>query len=234
MKCYKLNSQIGKIAPKKRRGVAEVISTLLLVVVTVAGAVILTSFLDETFVAGGLSVTSSTDTTIKTIKLIAYDTRDGEDLMGFDVDNHLDLELCRQFCDGSPSVPNTTPSSGGSEFLMIQIENLSVNPIFLRNLFLDNVNHPFDPNTSGEALDTTGTSGVNFPADGRFSILKVSDGSPTIQDGNQIEGGQSANLLIKLHSDSYDNIDLSKTMRVQLNIGENSLAEFLIETGDAR
>ena len=44
---------------QKRRGVSEVISTLLLVVVTVVGAVILTGFMDETFVSGASSVTSS-------------------------------------------------------------------------------------------------------------------------------------------------------------------------------
>ena len=45
-----------KLSMRKRRGVAEVISTLLLVVITVVGAVILTSFIDESFVSGSQSV----------------------------------------------------------------------------------------------------------------------------------------------------------------------------------
>ena len=82
MKQNNLKKSFEKLTPKKRRGVAEVISTLLLVVVAVVGAVILTGFLDETFVAGSLSVTSGTDTTQKTIRMTAYDTRNGDDLMG--------------------------------------------------------------------------------------------------------------------------------------------------------
>ena len=45
MNRYNLKSSIGKLTPQKRRGVAEVISTLLLVVITVVGAVILTTFI---------------------------------------------------------------------------------------------------------------------------------------------------------------------------------------------
>ena len=85
-----LKNQIEKLTTKKRSGVAEVISTLLLVVITVVGAVILTTFIDESFVAGSLAVSSGTDVTIKTIKLTAYDTRNGEDLMDaalYDIDN---------------------------------------------------------------------------------------------------------------------------------------------------
>ena len=201
---------------------------------------ILTSFIDETFVSGIQSVSQSTDSTIKTIKLRGYDTRDGFALMGYnssgaEVDNDIsDFELCRQTCDGSPSVANTTPLSGGSEFMVIQIENRAVNPIFLKNLYLDGVNHSWDPETNGQTLDTSGGSGSGeYPQDGRFSILSE-DVSDLVQQDNQITGGQTVNLLVKLHSDSNENIELSKTIRVQLNIGENSLSEFLIESGDAR
>jgi len=225
-------SNIWKFNNTKRRGVAEVISTLLLVVITVVGAVILTQFMDETFVSGSIGVSSSTDSTLKTVKLTAYDTRDGFRLMGYDdINNDPNLELCRDLCTGDDN-----PQSGGSEFLMIQIENKGIKPIFLKNLYLDNVNYPWDPATSGTPLDTSGTSaGGAFPDAKRFSILSEdSDGfvNPPQLD-NEIQGGQRVNLLIKLDTDN-PGIPTSKTMRVQLNIGANSLAEFLIESGDAR
>ena len=241
MKTNNLKSIFDMKEVKKRRGVAEVISTLLLVVITVVGAVILTGFIDESFVAGSLSVSSSTDSTIKTIKLRGYDTRDGMSLMGYDlagsdVNNNIsDFELCRSTCNGVPSIASQEPLSGGSEFLVIQIENRGVNSIYLKSLYLDGVNHPWDPITNGQTLDTSGdSSGGAFPSDGTFSILSenVND---LDQRNNEIIGGQTVNLLIKLHSDAtFENIELSKTIRVQLNIGENSLAEFLIESGDAR
>jgi len=226
-----------KPTPSKRRGVAEVISTLLLVVITVIGAVILTSFIDESFVAGSQSVISGKDTTIKTIKLVAYDTRDGTDLMGNTSldNNHLsNPKLCRASCNLDS---NTNPDNGGSEFLVIQIENRSVEPVFLKNLYLDNVNHEFDQLTVNVDLDgssLTSTGGV-YPEDGKFSILPEDMTVTPTQLDNQINGGSTVNILVKLDSDlATPDIELSKTMRVQLNIGDNSLAEFLIETGDTR
>ena len=229
-----LKSSIRKFTPQKRRAAAEVISSLLLVAITVVGAVILTSFLDETFVSGSLAVTSGTDITIKTVKLRAYDTRDGGGLMGYIIDNDhiVNLKLCRESCNGSP---NDIPINDGSEFLVIQFENRGINSIFLRNIYLDNVNHLWDPATINVGLDATAPlAGGVYPSDGTFSILS-NDIADLIQKGREIQGGQTVNVLIKLHSDlDTPDIELSKTMRVQLNIGQKSLAEFLIESGDAR
>ena len=93
-----------------------------------------------------------------------------------------------------------------------------------------------DSDTTSVALNTGApdSSGGAYPSDGQFSILS-NDPTDLIQGDSMIEGGQTVNLLIKLHSDlDTPDIELSKTMRVQLNIGESTLADFLIETGDAR
>ena len=234
-----LKSSIRKFTPQKRRAAAEVISSLLLVAITVVGAVILTSFLDETFISGSLAVTSGTDITIKTVKLRAYDTRDGGGLMGYNIDNDhvFNLKLCRVSCNPiNGGSTNDIPDNDGSEFLVIQFENRGINSIFLRNIYLDNVNHLWDPATINVGLDgaVSPLAGGVYPSDGTFSILS-NDISDLIQKGREIQGGQTVNVLIKLHSDlDTPDIELSKTMRVQLNIGQKSLAEFLIESGDAR
>jgi flagellin-like protein len=232
-------SQIGKLTPQKRRGVAEVISTLLLVAITVAGAVVLTSFIDESFVSGSLAVTSGTDTTIKTIRLLAYDTRNGDDLMDpiYNLDNTnppvVDSFLCRESC----TVSDTNPDNGGSDFMVIQIENRGINSIFMKDVSLDNVRHSWDADTIGVDVDGSFASpaGGSYPRDGTYSILP-GNGVDLAQTTREIPGGAAVNLLIKLHSNdaTIPDIQLSKTMRVQLNIGESSLADFLIETGDAR
>jgi len=229
-------SNIRKPTPQNRRGVAEVIGSLLLVVITVVGAVILTSFIDESFISGSQAVISGTDTTIKTIKLIAYDTRNGVDLMdpNYNLDNNnaaLPSVLCRVSCN---AFQNESPTTGGSDFMVIQIENRSVNSIFLNDIILEGVVHTFDADTSSVPLDTSApdSSGGDYPSDGQFSILS-NDPTNLVQGNKQIEGGKTANLLIKLDTVN-DDIQLSKTMRVQLNIGESSLASFLIETGDTR
>jgi len=223
---------LGKI--KSRRGVAEIISTLLLVVITVVGAIILTSFIDESFVSGSLSVSSGTDITIKKIKLWGYDTRNGDELMDplYSLNNTNTVvsdKLCRSSCS-----PNTTPDQGGSNFMILQIENKNVKSLFLKNIMIEDVSYPYDPETFSKTLDFTASdsSGGLYPSDGRFSILS-SDAIDQVQKNNEIKGGETVNLLIKLDT-SNDDLELSKTMRIRLNIGENSLAQILVETGDAR
>ncbi len=236
MKQNNLKSCIRKSTPQKRRAVAEVISSLLLVAITVVGAVILTQFLDESFISGGLAASGS-DSTVKTIKLIAYDSRDGGNLMKFSNLNNTsptDQKLCRASCTNPNGNPNISPF--GSEFIVIQVRNQSVNPIFLHDVWLGNATHSWDPGTSNVDLkmnDPFSSTNGGFPGDGKFSILST-DTNDLIQNiDNQIQSGQTVNLLIKLDNTNPD-IQLSKTIRAQFNIGANQLSEFLIESGGAQ
>jgi len=240
MKQSNLKSCIRKFTPQKRRAVAEVISSLLLVVITVVGAVILTTFLDESFVSGGLAAAGG-DNSLKGVKLIGYDTRDYLGLMdvAFALDNgdslFTDQYLCRDGVDSgclSALNPNASPMNGGTEYVVIQIENKSLKSIFLRNVYLDNVGHTWDSATSGVTLDGSGIPGPGeIPNDGMFSIIPDDSGLQNLD--NQINGGQTVTLVVKLDRDNPD-IPLSKTIRVQLNIGANTLQEFLIESGGAQ
>ncbi len=75
--------------------------------------------------------TSSSESSIKSIKLIAYDTRDNDNLFNIeklDNGNSTNQILCRNSC---VSNPNDSPSMDGTEFIMMQIENRGANPIFL-------------------------------------------------------------------------------------------------------
>jgi flagellin-like protein len=238
MKQNTKNYCIRKPYPK-RRAVAEVISSLLLVAITVVGAVILTTFLDEAFISGGLAASGS-DSTIKTLNLVKYDSRDGGNLMGLtNLNNTSDSfptnnELCRETC-----FPNTNPTSGGTAFIVIQVENQSVNPIFLDHVWLGNATHLWDSSTAGFPLVST-----EYPGDGRFSIFPTDcnigascdSSNPALyrqQEDNQIQSGQTVNLLIKLDNSNPD-ILLGKTIRAQFNIGANQLSEALITSGGAQ
>ncbi len=236
MKQNNLKSCIRKFTPQKRRAVAEVISSLLLVAITVAGAIILTTFLNDSFLQGGLAASGS-DSTVKTIKLVKYDSRDGGNLMEFTNLNNTsptNQKLCRSSCS---AFPNANPVGfGGSEFLVIQVENRSVNPIFLHDVWLGNVSHSWDPFTINNELKPDGDVSLgDFPGDGQFSIFPVGGTIGTIiqNPDNQIESGQTVNLLIKLDNNNPD-LELSKTIRAQFNIGSNQLSEFLIESGGAQ
>ena len=79
-------------------------------------------------------------------------------------------------------------------------------------LYKDNGTEPFD----NLLIDFNGTIDLTDP------LFKI-----------KIYTSVAGNLLVKLDT-SNDDIELSKTTRIQINLGENSLADFLIETGDTR
>lgn len=225
------NLQFGKKSKTcKRRGVADIISTMLLMGLTVTGATTLTYFVNDSFVSGNLATAASTNTATKSVQLLGYDTRDSSTLLQLsNLDNNLDQKLCAVSC--SIGFSDKLPLNGGSEFIMIKIKNNGINSIFLENLQLNSISYTWDSQVSGTSLNTVQnlSSGGSYPHDGKFSIL-----STNIQSANnEIQSGQTINLLIKLGSNSPD-ILLNKGIRVFLNLGDMHPAEFLIESGNAR
>jgi len=223
---------------KNRRAVADIISTMLLMGVTITGATTLTYFVNDGFISGNLEAASAFDSS-KNIMLLAYDTRDSSSLLTLiDVDNDIDIVTD---IDGNPILcgftcsvtPNDIPANGGTEFIVLQIQNNGIDLVFLEDIAINNVIHSWDSSTAGVQLDTTAPL-VNgkYPVDGMFSILLM--GTPIIQnDSIQIQSGQTVNLLVKLGSDDSD-ILLNKGIHVRLDVGGIHSKAFLLESGDAR
>jgi FlaG/FlaF family flagellin (archaellin) len=231
---FKLYSPMEKKSKLcKRRGVADIISTMLLMGITVTGASTLTYFVNDSFVSGNLATAASLDTATKSVQLLAFDTRDSITLLQLsNLDNKFDQKLCGVSCTGV-NLSDNIPYSGGSEFVVIKIKNNSINSIFLENIQLNNVLHTWDPQTSAATLNTVQnlSLGGNYPRDGKFSILPISS---TIQyANNEIQSGKTVNLLIKLGPNDQD-ILLNNGITVLLNIGSIHPVEFLIESGNAR
>lgn len=232
---FKFNSKLEKKSKLcKRRGVTDVISTMLLMAITVTGATTLTYFVNDSFVSGNLAATSSLNTATKSVQLMGFDTRDSVTLMQISNLNNKfgDGKLCGISCTGV-GFSNVIPSNDGSEFVVIKIKNNSINSIFLENVQLNHVMHDWDPQTSGATLNTVQdlSSGGNYPHDGMFSILSVSSNVQSVS--NEIQSGKTVNLLIKLGSNDQD-ILLNKGIRAFLNVGSIDLIEFLIESGNAQ
>ena len=213
---------------KKRRGVADVISTMMLMAVTVTGASTLTYFMNDAFVSGNLGTVSTLDSSSLNVLLLAYDTRDSSNLLTLsEVDNLTNSYLCRLSCSGNP---NEIPALGGTEFIVLQIQNNGLNSIFLHDVVIGGSTHSWDPTTSGTTLNLLGG---NFPSDGTFSILQTGNNPTLHTDSIEIKNGQIVNVLVKLDSVNSD-IQLNKGIPVLLNIGEIHRVEFLIQSGDAR
>ena len=228
----KINSHLQKIAFKssKRRGVAEIIGTMMLMAITVVGASILSYFVNSSFESGAAVGTNSIDVTTNQIKLIAYDTRDSTTLLQLSgVDNKSgDQKLCGVSCVVNA---DKRPINGGTEFFVIQITNNSINSIFLDSIQLNYVVHKWDSQTAGTTLNlSSDLPSGSYPYSGKFSILKTSS---NIQSATtEIKSGQTVNLLVKL-APTVPDISLNKAMNIVLNIGAPQPVEFLIESGGA-
>ena len=219
---------------KNRRAVTEIISTMMLMGVTISGATTLTYFVNDSFVNGNLDSVSTSSS--KNIFLLAYDTRDSSSLLTLlNIDNNPTGFLCRVTCN--IATPNSIPENGGTEFIVLQIQNSGFDSIFLEDISINNVVHSWDSSTSGITLDASDDylTGPNreYPADGMFSIVLVGSSPITQNENIQIQSGQTVNLLIKLDSVNPD-IQLNKGLRILLDTGGIHLTEFFIETGDAR
>ena len=237
MKSKTTPNQISKknFRLKKRRAVTEIISTMLLMGITVVGATTLTYFMNDAFISGNLGTVSTLESSSLNLLLLAYDTRDSFSLLTLtDIDNEnvINSFLCAITCSVTP---NAIPESGGTEFIVLQIQNNGIDSIFLQDITINNIVHSWDLSTSGVQLDasTNDLVGGKYPADGMFSILPVGK-VPIIQNENsQIQSGQIVNLLIKLGPNDSD-IQLNKGIQILLDTGGMHLVDFFIESGDAR
>jgi hypothetical protein len=200
----------------------------MLMAVTVTGASTLTYFMNDAFVTGNLGTVSTLDSSSLNLLLLAYDTRDSVNLLTIlEVDNFTDSYLCRASC---VAFPDTIPSGGGTEFIVLQLQNNGLNSVFLEKIIISGTTHSWDSSTSGATLNL---GAGEFPGDGMFSILSTGT-NPNLQSKTiEIQNGQIVNVLVKLDSSSPD-IQLNKGILVQLNTGGMHLVEFLIDSGDAR
>ncbi len=217
---------------KNRRAVADIISTMMLMGVTVTGASTLTYFMNDAFMSGNLGTASTLDSSSLNLLLLAYDTRDSSTLLMLpNVDNQYNSLLCGSSCIGDP---NDIPANGGTEFIVFQIQNNNLESMFLKDITINGVVYPWDSSTSGVQLDTTAPlTGGKYPSDGTFSLLPVGS-SPIFQNENiGIESGQVRNVLVKLSSAEPD-LQLNAGIRLLLDVGKIQSIEFLLVSGDAR
>jgi len=221
---------------RKRRAVSEVIGTMLILVVTVAGAVFISNALHQGFFA--VDQTSSGPGALESsIWLTGYDTRDSLELSGVPtLSNEFDQQLCTKTCD-FPSFENKAPISGGTDFIVLHVKNNNLNSVFLHSVQIRNEGHTWDSATALINLNVplgTQTSG-EFPKDGQFSIIPLSNNLPIQQRGtNELQGGEEVRLVIKLSAQIPQDIAMWDSLRILVNFGGSQPAEFIIISGDAK
>lgn len=220
----------------KRRGVSEIIATLLLVAVTVVGGVLAMTLVgtitDEAGAFGNIKAKQE-------LKLIGYDSRDNEDLTSIaNLDNKKDTptpRLCTTSCSASS---NLTPRNGGTDFIVIYLHNVGLEDLFLENVIVSTSNavHSWDGDTAGQTLAATTTDDLtapySYPRSGKYSIIDE-DGTGSLQQRSDtiIKGGEVVRVVIKLSSSISSNIQIDDTIPITVTTTDGGIFKFLIHGG---
>jgi len=229
----------GKLNFRKRRAVSEIIATLMILAVTVAGAVFISNAMQGFMFSSG-SGASATEVRPESVSLFGYDTRDSTNLSDVtDLNNQFNPVNPSLLTVGATAV-NEIPSQGGTEFIVLHLRNLSTNSIFLHNVLINNVGHSWDTNAAGKVLIPThiGTpDDGEFPADGKFSIIPMYNGTgPTITQiaTNEMVGDDEVRVIIKLSGNIPQDIEMWKSLRILVNYGGVQPVEYIVLSGDAK
>src|SRR3972149_2060235 len=229
---------------RKRKAVAETIGTLLILAITVAGAVLVANFVRDGFFDVNQNP-SGPDARVDSIQLTGYDTRDSntDTLIGIPtLLNDFNEMLCTKGdsvkCTVTLLTLNNIPSASGTEFIVLKLHNMNVNSIFLQGISINNIKHNWRENTGNVLFDAsvTGIPGTTYPLAGTFSIIPTAEKqNPEIQKPtNEVLGDEEVRVIIKLSHDIPQDIAMWDSMRIVVNFGVPQPAEFNVISGDAK
>jgi len=200
------NKRFLKMKGMKRRAISDVIATLMLLAITVAGAVLVSAFFQGTNVFRPDASNPGTQTA--SLKIIGYDTRDGLDLSGISsLDNTFDGTL-----------------DSGMEFIVLNVENQGISNAVLQGLELNGIDHSWYQSTG----DLTPT---DIPA-GEFSIIHTS--GIALLTTNELQRNNEVRLVIKLSSSISPEINLNEPIRIKFTTNLIDNSETLITSGGVR
>lgn len=215
----------------KRRAISEIIATLMLLGITTAGSVFLASLV----YGSGFQNTPESEPPLSSyaVKLTGYDTRDSNDLLGIaSLDNQFDKKLCAKGCQGfADNIP--TSASAGTEFLILQIRNINTEPVYIKGIQINGVQHIWDQNTSGKSLDASSNDFTGkYPLNGKFSIVSINNLAQKSE--NRVDADEEVRLIIKLDDALPSDIALSKPILTGINFGGVRASENVILSGEIR
>lgn len=226
---------------RRRRAVSETIATLLILAITVAGAVLVANFMRDGFF--DVNQNPSTDARVGSIQLTGYDTRDSESDALLDVNtvlNEFNQMLCTQgdSTQCTIGVPNDIPSLGGTDFIVLKIRNMNVDSVFLQNILVNNVGHKWDEGTANNVVDASvaGTAGTDYPKAGFFSITPTAERSNPLKQKatHELLGDEEVRVIIKLSNSINQDIEMWDSLRIHVNFGGPQPADFVVLSGDAK
>jgi flagellin-like protein len=213
----------------RRRGISDIIAVLLLLGITVAGAVLVSTFFSDTKVLQFNSSNSGTQNAA--LKITGYDTRDGLNLSEIGtIDNKLDSPtpiLCTMSCNVTP---NALPSASGTDFIVLNLENEGITKVTLQAIEINGVEHTW-ASPGGTDLMQPNT----FPLAGKFSIIPTTNGVSIMQrTTNEIDRNDEVRVVVKLSETIDPDIGLSDSVRIKLLTNLIDSSDELITSGSVR
>lgn len=234
-----------KIIFERKRAVSETIGTLLLLTITVVGAVMISNFVSDGFFRGVNQNPSGVGAGSDSLQLTGLDTRDSNTLINVaSLDNNHNSLLCTKGNEPGctitlPNIDNipNDPINPGTEFIALQLRNMSTDSIFLRNIQINNVLHEWDEGAVGTQFDASSSAdaGTKYPRAGYFSIIpSLERPNPDKQFSSQeVQGNEEVRVIVKLSQELSD-IKMGKTIKIAVNFGGSQPAEFIVTSGDAK
>ena len=216
----------------KHRAVSDVIAVLLLLGITVAGAVLVSAFFQGNSVFRPDATSPGTQTA--SIKIIGYDTRDGSDLSGIDfLDNYLDAAtpfLCTSCSNPDANALPAALAAGGTEFIVLTVRNQGMSKVSLQSVEVNGIDHSWDASTTSDVL-----SAASYPVAGKFSIISTSNTAPITQSStNELQSNGEARLVIKLSGDISQDIDATQPIRIRVITNLLDPSATIITSGSVR
>jgi FlaG/FlaF family flagellin (archaellin) len=234
---------LNKIIFGKRRAVSETIATMMLLTITVIGAVMVSGFVSDGFFSGVDQSPSGGDSSADSIQLTGYDTRDSDTLINvINLDNFLNVNdptLCAKGNDAECTIviADDIPSDDGTEFIALQLRNMNPNSVYLQNIQVNNVLHAWDDGTASWSFDATLSTdaGTKYPRAGFFSIIPSPDRPNSEKQfaSQEVKGNEEVRVIIKL-SENLSDIKMWDSMQIVVNFGGNIPANFIVASGDAK
>ncbi|MGQ0772334.1 MAG: hypothetical protein ACT4NT_06160 [Nitrososphaerota archaeon] len=217
----------------KRRGISEIFATLMLLAITTAGSLFLANLVQGSGIGSIGQNPSVTVSPVYSIRLTGYDTRDGAGLSEITtIDNKFDKKICTTSCTAfADNVP--LDANGGTEFIVLQIRNVSPNQVFISHVQVNGILHSWDTQTGGKTLDASANDLTGkYPLSGKFSIVTAS--GLVQKSDNTLNEDEEARLVVKLSRDIGSDISLTRPLQIWLDFGGQRSSEFVILSGETR
>ena len=217
-----------------KRGVSEIIGSMILLGVTVSGGLLVFTLLQSSDIVDIAIEDPSIDpNVIAKLKLIGYDTRDAEDLYEItDLNNQIGTST-------SAADHLCTTCTTTNEFIILKIRNDAATIIDIRSINVNEEEHTFDDDHTVSNQSFVAPSGETptVPESGEYIIISGSNGNIKQEPASTIPEGATKRIVIRLSSDitpndvDDDGLALNSKIRVVINSSVETTQLLLVPAG---